>query len=168
MGCCKIPNRQSIKSLKKASCPVATLVTVLSLITSLGAIARYTNFFLREACEEGWMPVKEVCVVNTHQKTDVTTAHEICRYINGQTPAIPNRALLRGISSLTGERHFWMSHHNGYSSVYELSPRGADQPYWDVRYNKNKHKCLMSADGEIHNICDFNATVICTRPMHNN
>ncbi|WZD65974.1 EEV glycoprotein [Bovine papular stomatitis virus] len=166
MGCCKVPNRQSVRSLKRASCPVATLVTMLSLVTSLGAIIKYTGFFLREACEDGWIPIKDICVLNTHHQSDTTRAHEICKYFKGTPPAIPNTSLLRGVMAVTGERHFWLGHHDKYSSIYEDAPFGRRVPYQNVEYDKRRHICLLSADGYIHHNCALNATVICVKKMY--
>ncbi|WGU15070.1 EEV glycoprotein [Orf virus] len=164
MGCCKVPNRQSIRTLKKASCPVASLVTILSLVTSLGAIVRYTNFFLKEACDEGWMPIKNICILNTHFESTNDDAHRICENLDGKPPAIPNPTLLKGVTVLTGETKFWMTHHEDYTTVFEhiddrRTPKNTD-------YDSKKHTCLMSEDGLIHHNCMLNVTVVCMKDMH--
>ncbi|ADC54013.1 EEV glycoprotein [Pseudocowpox virus] len=164
MGCCRIPNRQSVRTLKKASCPVATIVTILSLITSLGAIARYTKFFLKEACDEGWMPIKDVCILNTHFETTHYDAHRICKNLDGKPPAVPNPTLLKGIMVMTGERQFWMTHHEDYTSVYEHTGGGTIPK--NTKYDKDKHTCLLSEDGILHHNCMMNVTVVCMKEMH--
>ncbi|AAR98205.1 ORF110 EEV glycoprotein [Orf virus] len=164
MGCCKVPNRQSIRTLKKVSCPVASLVTILSLATSLCAIVRYTNFFLKEACDEGWMPIKDICILNTHFKATKDDAHRICESLDGNPPAIPNPTLLKGVMVLTGERQFWMTHHPDYTSVYEHNEKL--QIPKNTKYDKDRHICLMSEDGLIHHNCMMNVTVVCMKEMH--
>lgn len=77
--------------------------------------------------------------------------------------------LLKGLMSIVGENNFWVDHHDDYNNVYVI--RDADSYYpklVNVKYDKNKHTCLVNINGQMHNNCDKNNTVVCVKPMYKN
>ncbi|AIZ77362.1 putative EEV glycoprotein [Parapoxvirus red deer/HL953] len=166
MGCFRTPNRQCLLTLKRASCPTASIVSVLSVITSICAIIRYTDFFLKEACEEDWIPIKDLCVLNTQYETNVDDAHEICASLNGMPPAIKDGMFLKGIMSITDATSFWMSHRDDYNNVY-IPKSGSRRFDTYEEYNKDKHNCLVNLYGLMYHDCNKNVTVVCVKNMYN-
>ncbi|ASC55539.1 EEV glycoprotein-like protein [Seal parapoxvirus] len=164
MGCCKSPNRQCARTLKRASCSAASLVSILSVLTSLGAIVKYTDFFLKEACEQDWIPIKDVCVLNTQFETDVVTARGICEAVNGELPATTNTLFLKGIMSIVEETSFWMAHHDSYKTVN--IPKGNGRFDTTVPYNQTQHTCLVNLFGLMYHDCTQNTTAVCVKKMY--
>ncbi|AAR98335.1 ORF110 EEV glycoprotein [Orf virus] len=167
MGCCRTPNRQCLLTLKRASCPVASLVSVLSVFTSICAIIKYTDLFLKEACENDWVPIKDLCVYNTQVITNVTLARDICASMDSDLPATPDTMFLKGIMFLVEATSFWMTHHDAYKNVY-LPKRGSYLRSYVEEYNKDTHVCLINLQGLMHHDCNQNTTVVCVKKMYNN
>ncbi|AWU47169.1 C-type lectin-like IEV/EEV glycoprotein [Sea otter poxvirus] len=75
-------NRQSKQRLKKCVNPVAACVTLVSVLSSVGAIIKYTDLLIKEACDQHWVSVDGLCYYNTYMDGNNTDARDICKKYN--------------------------------------------------------------------------------------
>ncbi|ANS71213.1 c-type lectin-like iev/eev glycoprotein [Pteropox virus] len=75
-------NRQSKNKIKKCYNPTAVFITILSLLSSIGAILKYTNILITEACENNWIAVDGFCYYSANTSSNRTHASNLCKNYN--------------------------------------------------------------------------------------